>query len=197
MDRATIKANARQQLGGGIFSGNWIMAIVAAIVGSLVIGVGSIIPVIGSLLIVGPISYAMEAMFLKQARDGEKMEIGDLFKGFQEDFVGTFLLGLMQSIFIILWSLIPVAGSIIGIVKTYSYSMSYFIKVDHPEYTWNECITESRQLMNGHKMELFILDLSFIGWIIVGSLACGIGVVWVEAYMSAARAQFYRSLIGE
>lgn len=196
MDRATIKAKAREQLGGGIFTSNWIMAVVAILLSSLILSAGSTV-IIGSLLLAGPMAYAMDYMFLKQARDNEKMELGDLFKGFQVDFVGTFLLGLMQSIFILLWCLIPVAGGIIGTVKSYSYSMSFFIKVDHPEYTWSQCITESRQLMDGHKLELFIQDLSFIGWAIVGCIACGIGSLWVSAYVCAARAQFYRNLVPE
>ena len=46
-------------------------------------------------------------------------------------------------------------------------------------------------------MELFIQDLSFIGWMIVGSLCFGIGTLWVTAYMQAAKAQFYRAITGD
>lgn len=194
MDRATIKAAARQQLGGGIFQGNWVMAIVMIIVASAVLGVGSMIPVIGSLLLAGPVEYGLAFLFLKQSRDGEKMEFGDLFKGFTTDFVGNFVLGFMEALFICLWCLL---FYIPGIVKAYSYSMCFYIKADHPEYGWKECIDASKEMMNGHKMELFIQDLSFIGWAIVGSLACGIGSLWVSAYISAARAQFYKALVGE
>ena len=49
-------------------------------------------------------------------------------------------------------------------------------------------------MMNGHKMDLFILDLSFIGWMIVGSLCLGVGTLWVSAYMEAAHAHFYESI---
>lgn len=192
MDRAQIRAKAREQLGGGIFSGNWIMAIVVALVASIAISAGSIV-VVGSIILLGPIAYGMSAMFLKQARDGEKMEIGDLFKGFTEDFLQTFLLGFLGNLMLGLWNLIP----IVGIVKTYAYSMMYFVKADHPEYSWNECITESRQIMNGHKMDLFLLHLSFIGWAILGELACGVGLLWVSAYIEAATAQFYLEITGQ
>lgn len=193
MDRATIKANARKQLGNGIFSNNWILAIVVIIIMSAILSASSAV-MVGPLLLTGPLSFGAAYVFLKQSRDYEKMEIGDLFKGFQTDFVGTLLLGLMQAIFITLWSMLFV---IPGIVKSYSYSMCFYIKADHPEYGWKECIDASKEMMNGHKMELFILDLSFIGWAIVGSLALGIGSLWVSAYVEASHAQFYKSLLGE
>lgn len=193
MDRATIKANAKQALGGGIFSQNWIMAIVMIVVASLILSAGSMV-VVGSIILAGPMGYALAYMFLKQSRDGQKMEFADLFKGFQDDFVGTLLLGLMQAIFICLWSML---FYIPGIVKAYSYSMAFYIKADHPEYDWKACIDGSKEMMNGHKMELFILDLSFIGWAILGSLACGIGSLWVSAWIESAHVEFYRNINGE
>ena len=51
--------------------------------------------------------------------------------------------------------------------------------------------------MNGNKMRLFLLDLSFIGWSIVGALCFGIGTLWVKAYVDTAHAEFYRDVIGE
>ena len=69
--------------------------------------------------------------------------------------------------------------------------MAYYIKLDHPDYGWKACIDASRQMMDGHKWEKFVLDLSFLGWIIVGSLCLGVGTLWVTPYMEAANAQFY------
>ena len=51
--------------------------------------------------------------------------------------------------------------------------------------------------MNGKKGKLFCLDLSFIGWMIVGSLAFGVGTLWVTAYMQSARANFYEDIKAE
>lgn len=145
-------------------------------------------PRIGALLVVGPLEYGMAYIFLKQARDHQPVQLGDMFRGFQDDFGGTFLIGLMTSLFTFLWSLLFV---IPGIVKAYAYSMAYYIKLDHPDYGWKACIDESRRLMDGHKWEKFVLDLSFLGWIIVGSLCLGVGTLWVTPYMEAANAQFY------
>ena len=190
MSRQEIKSRAKSSLGKGIFSKGWLMAVLAVLIYSAINGILSY-TIVGVLIVAGALSYGLVYAFLKNSRDGQPIEIGDLFSGFTHDFVGNLLLGLMVSIFTFLWTLLFI---IPGIVKAYSYSMSFYIKVDHPEKGWKECIDESRKMMNGHKMDLFIQDLSFIGWMIVGSLCLGIGTLWVTAYMQAARAQFYESI---
>lgn len=190
MSRQEIKSRAKSSLGKGIFSTGWLMAVLAVLIYSAINGILSY-TIVGVLIVAGALSYGLVYAFLKNSRDGQPIEIGDLFSGFTHDFVGNLLLGLMVSIFTFLWTLLFI---IPGIVKAYSYSMSFYIKVDHPEKGWKECIDESRKMMNGHKMDLFIQDLSFIGWMIVGSLCLGIGTLWVTAYMQAARAQFYESI---
>ena len=175
MDRAELKARARAQLGGGIFQNLWMMGLaVCLLIGLMESAAAGILPGIGALIVVGPLEYGMQ--------------LGDMFRGFQDDFGGTFLIGLMTSLFTFLWSLLFV---IPGIVKMYAYSMAYYIKLDHPDYGWKACIDESRRLMDGHKWEKFVLDLSFLGWIIVGSLCLGVGTLWVTPYMEATNAQFY------
>ena len=196
MSRAEIKARARAQLGNNIFGGNWVTAVLVIAVFSLLVGVINVIPGVGtlaSIVISGPLTYGLLKLFLNQARDGAQMEVGGLFDGFKDDFAGTFLLSLLISIFTFLWAILFI---IPGIVKSFSYSMSFFIKKDHPEYTWRQCIDESRAMMDGHKWELFVQRLSFIGWMFVGSLCLGIGTLWVMAYMYAADAQFYENLKG-
>ena len=143
--------------------------------------VSIVISLVTAVLGAGYILYTMNV------RKGLITPYTTLFDGFL--FAGKIiLLEIVQYIFVFLWSLLFV---IPGIVKAYSYSMAYYIKLDHPDYGWNACITASRQLMNGHKWEKFVLDLSFLGWIIVGSLCLGVGTLWVTPYMEAANAQFY------
>ncbi len=192
MNREEIKARARAQLGGGIFQNAWMMGLVVCLlIGLLETTATSVLPVVGGILVLGPLEYGMAYIFLKQARDGQPVQMGDMFRGFQDDFGGTLLIGLMTGLFTFLWSLL---FFIPGIVKAYSYSMVYYIKVDHPDYDWKMCIDESRRMMNGHKWEKFVLDLSFIGWILVGSLCLGVGTLWVTPYMTAAEANFYESI---
>ena len=192
MTRQEIKARAKDQLGNNLFCNAWLFAVLACFIFSVICSAaGSIIVGIGAVIVTGPLSFGLNYLFLKQARDNQPMELGDLFKGFSEDFSQNLLIGLMTAIFAALWSLLLIVP---GIVKAYSYAMVYYIKADHPEYNWRQCIAESQAMMNGHKMDLFIMDLSFIGWMIVGSLCLGVGTLWVSAYMEAARAHFYESI---
>ena len=195
--RQELKARARAQLEGGIFKTKWLMAVLVCLIISVVTGLVGVIPGVGALatlVIAGPVNYAYHAMFLKQARNNQPMNLEDLVKGFTGDFLQNFLIGLMSSIFIALWSMLLVVP---GIIKTYAYSMAYFIKIDNPTYTWKQCIDQSKDMMKGHKMDLFVQDLSFIGWLIVGSLCLGVGTLWVMPYMQATRAHFYQELARE
>ena len=194
MSRKEIKEKARQTLGNGIFTGKWMLALVAVLIVGVIIGVVSF-TYVGEVLLYGPLTIGLSAAILKASREQESTDIGYLFKSaFNNQFGRNFLVGFMTELFICLWSLLLV---IPGIVKAYSYSMAQYIAADHPEYSWKECIDESRKLMDGHKAELFVLDLSFIGWFLVGSLVCGVGTLWVSAYQLAARTEFYRALIGD
>ncbi len=192
MNRKELKARAREQLGNEIFGNSWLMALgVCAVAGLLTAAAGTVVPGLGAIIIVGPITFALSAMFLKGARDGKSMEFGELFQGFGKDFGQNFLIGLMTAIYTFLWGLLLI---IPGIIKYYAYSMAYYIKADHPDYDWRRCIDESMEMMRGHKWQLFVLDLSFIGWYIVGALCLGVGTLWVVPYESAAKAQFYESI---
>lgn len=189
MDRAELKARARAQLGSGIFQNLWMMGLaVCLLIGLLESAATTILPAIGALIVIGPLEYGQAYIFLKQARDRQPVQLGDMFRGFQDDFGGTFLIGFLSQLFVALWSLLFL---IPGIVKSYAYSMAYYVKLDHPDYGWKACIDESRRLMDGHKWEKFVLDLSFLGWILVGALCLGVGTLWVTPYMAATEAQFY------
>ena len=196
ISRPELRRLARQQLGGNIFATPWLCLLFVFFFGSIIVSAGSFIPVLGSLLLLGPISYGMTKITLDLVRgkNGGKINFGDLLAGFTDDFFNTFLLGLLQSLFIFLWSLL---FFIPGIVKSYSYAMAFYIQRDSDNKDWNACLTASRKMMNGYKMELFLLDLSFIGWYIVGAICCcGIGTLWVIPYHEAARANFYEQIRG-
>ncbi len=194
MTRQQMKAMARAQLGNQIFGNTWLIAVVVVVIQMAVTYLVNAIPCVGqiaAILLAGPISYGVASMFLKQTRTGEKMDIPDIINGFKDDFSNTFLIGLMTFVFTFLWSLLFV---IPGIVKSYAYSMAMYIKVDHPDYDWKQCIDESQRMMQGHKGELFVIDLSFIGWYFIGACCFGVGTVWVTAYKEATRSQFYENL---
>ena len=193
MRRSELKARAKAQLGGQIFSNQWMMALALCLISTVITTVaGIVVPGLGALIITGPLTVSLCGSFVAQTRYAREMQIEDLFVAFKRDFGGCFILALMQAIFIFLWSLLFV---IPGIVKSYSYAMCMYIKSDHPDYDWRACLDASRQMMKGNKWRLFVLDLSFIGWYIVGALIIGVGTLWVVPYHQATRAQFYEDLV--
>lgn len=103
------------------------------------------------------------------------------------------LLGILQSILIFLWSLLLV---IPGIIAAYRYRMAIYLLIDHPEMSPLECIRESCRMMSGHKSELFWLDLSFLGWILLSSIPyLGLVVrIWTIPYTETTYALYYERL---
>ena len=190
MSNYEIRKMAREKLGNNIFCNTWLMALVAYIIYAAITGALSYFAI--GAIFVGCLTYGYNSIHLDLVRGKSNIDLADCFLGFRR-FSQTLVLGLLQYVFIFLWSLLFV---IPGIVKGYSYAMSYYIMKDHPEYTPSQCITESRRIMDGHKMDLFLLDLSFIGWALVCVLTCGIATLWVTPYMQTARAVFYYDLVG-
>ena len=133
------------------------------------------------------------ADFLLKQHDGKETRFSDLFSKF--DYFGTgFAQQFLRGLYIALWSLLFI---IPGIMKGYSYAMTPFILAEHPNLTASQAIDLSKDLMDGHKGELFVLDLSFIGWIILAVLTLNLGHIALNPYRNAAYAAFYRQLQAE
>lgn len=192
MDRVALKTKSKAQIKGkiGIL---FVITLVIGIVSSVASGVLSLIPVVGSLLatiIVTPaFSLSMVRVYLLVIKD-QKPEVKDAFSGF-DDFWSAFKVTFFVGLFTFLWSLLFV---IPGIVKSISYSMSMFILAENKGKSALECINESKQMTEGHKAELFVLALSFIGWMLLGSITLGIAYIWVIPYMETTFANAYQSL---
>ena len=98
---------------------------------------------------------------------------------------------LLTTIFQYLW-FITVIG---GFIKMYSYRMVPFIVAENPDLKPREAITLSRRMMNGHKWECFVLDMTFVGWYILGTFTFGlITVLWAAPYSVATYAEYYTEL---
>ena len=96
---------------------------------------------------------------------------------------------LLSGLFIFLWGLLFI---IPGIIKSYSYRMVPYILRDEPELSPMEVISRSRDMMNGQKLNAFILDLSFIGWALLTALTCGLaGIFYVGPYKAGTDAALY------
>ncbi len=133
-------------------------------------------------------------IYLQLSRN-EYTNVGELFAYIRKELlVKNFLLYLLLSIYRFLWTLLLI---IPGIIKTFSYSMTFFILIDNPELSVNEAITRSRKMMDGHKFELFVLGLTFIGWYLLSAITFGIGFIWLIPYVQSTATHFYRKISGE
>ena len=192
VNNSILKTNARSQLGSNIFNRQWLTLLLILLISNLIISAStSIVPGVGQLLLVGILNYGIARVTITTVRRGTDFNIADLFCAFNEKWSDVLILGLLQSLFTFLWSLLFV---IPGIVKSYSYSLASFIQQDSENKNWEYCLNKSIQMMHGNKMQLFLLDLSFIGWYILGALCFGIGVLFVQPYHQMARANFYEAL---
>ena len=149
----------------------------------------SVVASLISIIIGCVVELGLKKYFLNQY-DGAEHSIRDLFSQFG-NWGGAFCLRLLTALYLVLWTLLFI---IPGLIKTYSYAMAPYIMAEHPDWSANECITRSRELMDGHKFELFCLDLSFIGWDLLCILSLGIGFIFLRPYKEAAKAAFYRNL---
>lgn len=145
-----------------------------------------------ALLLSGPLEYGKSAFYLSVANKQEG-SFSDFMSGF-EHYGKTLLLHILQVIFIVLWSLLLI---IPGIIAAFSYSMSYYILNDNPELSAMEAIALSKEMMSGHKLDLFVLYLSFFGWFILGLFTLGLGFLYLAPYSNATIANFYQALKAE
>ncbi|WP_232818620.1 DUF975 family protein [Exiguobacterium flavidum] len=131
------------------------------------------------------------ANFNLQLIRGHEANLNRLFRPFKEMYAKAFVTMFLKFLFIFLWSLLLI---IPGIIKWFSYSMTEYLLNDHPELSRTEAITASRRMMDGHKGELFLLWLSFLGWFLLGIVTLGIGYLWIMPYWYASVAAFYDQL---
>ncbi|MBF1532170.1 MAG: DUF975 family protein [Prevotella salivae] len=138
-----------------------------------------------------PLTWGYQTLFLGAVRGGEATA-KDMFEGYNKELFSRVLTTtLLYYVYVFLWSLLLL---IPGCIKAYSYAMTPYILKDNPEMKNNAAIEESMRMMDGHKLELFLLDLSFIGWAILSLLTCCIGFLWLTPYMNMARVNFYEDL---
>jgi len=142
----------------------------------------------------GFISYCMKI------NRGQNAEFNDIFNGFLL-LLKVISLFLTISFFVFLWSLLVI---IPGIVASYRYRLAYYILLDDPEKSVLQCITESKLMMFGRKVDLFIIDLSFLGWYILDTLVyfliplpfmIPLISIWLSPYIGLTRAAFYEDRI--
>jgi uncharacterized membrane protein len=144
------------------------------------------------IVVVSVCTLGFSSFFLRLCR-AENPRISVLFSYFTSwhNYIRGVLSYLLPFIYVLLWSLLFL---IPGIIKSFSYAMTNYILIDHPELSVNAAITKSREMMNGNKWRLFVLYLSFIGWVPLVIISLGIGLLWLIPYVEATVAQFYLRL---
>lgn len=142
-----------------------------------------------SIVLSGLFGFGMVSYYLKLSRN-EEVTYKELFSKFDMA-IPYILIALVTGLFTLLWSLLFI---IPGIIASISYTLVYMIKLDNPEMSTMEVITKSKEMMNGHKMDYFVLIISFLGWAILGILTLGILYLWLIPYMNVTFANFYNSL---
>ena len=183
-ENSQIRHTARERL-----KGNWLYAVLCTLLFDAVISIAGSIPLAG-LLVVCPLSFGFSIAFLLFVR-GE-VEGDDLvtkpFSAFNQ--YGRMLgASLLVAVLTFLWSLLLI---IPGIINAYSYALTPYIVHDNPGMSEFDCLKRSQELMKGYKWKLFLLDLSFIGWMFLCVLTLGIGLLWLVPYMQTAHAEFYK-----
>ncbi len=192
ISNSQIRAKARDVLGRNLFSASWLYPVLIAIIVTAITGAVSV-TFVGPVVVYGLLSVASACYFMGRVRysiDPKQLEAS--IDGVKNNFLGSMLTGILYTVFVSIGSLV---FFIPGIIFSYSFSMAFYIINDHPEMSAMDALRESNRIMKGHKMQYFLLNLSFIGWMIIGTALFGVGTLWVSAYISTANAVFYEELI--
>ncbi|MCQ2597573.1 MAG: DUF975 family protein [Treponema sp.] len=137
--------------------------------------------------------FACIGVYIKMSRSPEPVTFADYIENFSS-WGRAILTGLRQVIFIFLWSLLFV---IPGIIKYYSYSMMFYISAEFKDISVSKVMKLSKEITKGHKMDLFVLDLSFLGWFILTALTFGIAGFFVVPYYNMTRLNACHALLKE
>ncbi len=136
---------------------------------------------IGNVIVVGKSRY-----FIKN--HDENPELSEIFKGFKGNYLNVVKIMFLMNLKILLWLFLFIVP---GIIKAYEYSMIPYLLAENPNLSASQAFSLSKQMTTGQKMDLFVLDLSFLGWIILGLICCGIGILFLQPYPEATRAEVY------
>lgn len=166
--------------GGSEFLGSTLFQSVGSAFGSLL-----------SLLVLAPLGTALSMFFLGFARGNDEMQFRNVVNIMRADYARILSATLVISMMVLLGVF---TLGILSVYFAFSYAMVPYLLRDYPELTWREAMQTSREMMNGHKMELFVLQMTFLGWAILAILTLGVGLLLLEPYMETTMAHYYQDL---
>lgn len=162
--------------------------LIPALIG--VLSVSFLVSVAFSAFLLQPLEVGCRRFYLEGTQ--MRFNLGELGYSFGAGrYKGIVLAMFVRQVLVGLASLLLVVP---GIILGYAYAMVPYILSENPSIPYERALKLSRDMTNGHKLDMWVLDLSFIGWILLGSLACGIGVLFVQPYVHATHAQLYLAL---
>ena len=150
-----------------------------------------------SVLLVMPLGYGLSNALLSFVRSNaeETSGLSEMWHFFRRDYSRSVPALLLVMVLSTLLGIITLG--IGAIVLNYAYAMVPYLLRDYPELSAREALRTSKEMMKEHKWDLFVLDLSFIGWLLLGIMTAGIGLLWVAPYMDTTHAAFYEDLKNE
>ena len=188
IDRGQIKAEAKEKIRGHLGE----LILIGLLGAALTAAVAGVSAGIGGILIL-PLTLSMNLAAMTVFRGGTA-SVDMLFTPFKTSYARNLGAMLWKALWLFLWGLVPV----MGIVKAYAYSMQEYILMDDPTINYEDSLNLSKKLTEGHKWQLFVFDLSFLGWFILSVLTCGIlGLVYVGPYYETAKAGMYDAIRAE
>jgi hypothetical protein len=144
-------------------------------------------------LVANPVRIGFARYFLS-ARE-VKTPVSELFSGFRRNYANSILVMFMRDLYVFLWYFLFI---IPGIIKSYSYFMVPYLLAENPDMDYHRALELSSEMMVGHKMECFVLQLSFIGWYLLSAFTANIlGILYVNPYETATLAEFYVAVRSE
>ena len=177
--------------GDSLFSGvdpNVLAAVLSAIVVAVLVILA--ISFVLSLLVFNPLIVGCRRFFIK-CRE-EQPSLKELVFAFSSSYGNIIKTMFLEGLYIFLWSLLFI---IPGIIKTYEYLMVPYILAENPELSTKEVFARSKQMMTGDKWNAFVLQLSFLGWILLSVFTCGILLIfYVGPYSELTYAELYAVL---
>ena len=174
--------------GPGLAAGIAIFAVVAVIFVIIFV-----IAIAVDIFLINPLKMGCDKFFLKNLE--EPSNLSPVGAAFGPDYKNIIKTLFFKDLFLFLWFLIPIAGIVMVIIKSYEYMMIPYLLAENPELSRDEAFELSKEMMHGQKWSAFGLDLSFLGWILLTILTCGIlGVFYVNPYIYSTHAALYDTL---
>ncbi len=172
-----------------VLNGDYMAAAEASSTASSTSFITSIITMIISAIM----EVAAIGLYIKMSRSPEPVSFSDFLEGFNNWGRAT-LAVLWQFLWIFLWSLLFL---IPGIVKSIAYSQMYYIIAEYKDVSVTKAMRISMEITKGHKWDLFVLYLSFLGWAILSAFTLGILNFWLMPYMDMTYVNAYHALMKE